>query len=346
MVLKRVLVAGGAGFIGSHTSVDLLEKGYEVVIADNLANSSDVAIKRIEKITGKSVTFHKVDLCDKEALFAMFASERPFDFVIHFAGLKAVGESVQKPLEYYYNNIFSTINLLRAMEHFHCTNLVFSSSATVYGSSPVPYTESSVAGQGISNPYGQTKYMIEQILKDWFAAKGGATGNWGITILRYFNPIGAHPSGLIGEDPFDIPNNLMPYLAQVTVGRRDCLTIFGDDYPTPDGTGVRDYLHVMDLAEGHTAALARLAAHNPTLDVYNLGSGKGVSVYELLHAMEKASGKPIPHRVGARREGDLAFSFSLPHKAKEELNWETKRSIEECCADVWRWQSSNPQGYR
>jgi UDP-glucose 4-epimerase len=341
-----VLVAGGAGYIGSHTAVDLLEKGFEVVVVDNFSNSSEEAIHRIEKITGNMVKFYKTDLCNKSALEQVFATEKRFDFVIHFAGLKAVGESVERPLQYYFNNIVSTIHLLQVMDEYDCTNIVFSSSATVYGSSPAPYVETSTVGQGITNPYGQTKHMIEQILQDWYIAKGAAKGKWGVVLLRYFNPIGAHTSGLIGEDPFDIPNNLMPYLAQVAVGRREFLTVFGDDYDTPDGTGVRDYLHVMDLAEGHTAALARLQTHSPTLDVYNLGSGSGVSVLELVSAMEKACGKPIPRKIGNRRTGDLAVSYSIPTKAKQELNWETKRSIADCCADVWRWQSGNPNGYR
>jgi UDP-glucose 4-epimerase len=340
-----VLVTGGAGYIGSHTVVDLLEQGYDVTIVDNLVNSSRACVQRVEQITGKSVAFHQADLTDKAALDKVFASEAKFDSVIHFAGLKAVGESVQKPLKYYQNNIMSTINLLEVMEAHGCKKLVFSSSATVYGDAPIPYSEESPAGHGITNPYGETKYMIEQILKSWYRSQGEEKSGWGIVILRYFNPIGAHPSGLIGEDPLGIPNNLMPYIAQVAVGRREYLTVFGDKYPTPDGTGVRDYLHVVDLAKGHTAALKWLETHDSKYEVFNLGTGKGMSVMEMIKAMERACGHPIPYKIGPPRAGDLPEFYSVPDKARNELGWATEKTIDDCCADTWRWQSKNPNGF-
>eukprot|EP00301_Raphidiophrys_heterophryoidea_P010562 c1572_g1_i1.p1 GENE.c1572_g1_i1~~c1572_g1_i1.p1 ORF type:complete len:370 (+),score=85.37 c1572_g1_i1:51-1112(+) len=342
--LGHVLVPGGAGYIGSHTVLDLLEQNYEVTVVDNLSNSSEECLKRVEELAKKKVTFHKVDLLDKEGLEAVFKSAK-FDFVVHFAGLKAVGESVQKPLLYYYTNIVATINLLEMMDKFGCHRIVFSSSATVYGSAPFPYHEDTPAGQGITNPYGQTKYTIENILRDFFESKGGVNGDWGMVILRYFNPIGAHPSGRIGEDPQGIPNNLMPYVAQVAVGRREHLTVFGNDYPTPDGTGVRDYLHVVDLAKGHTAALQRLRKQN-TFDIYNLGTGHGVSVLEMVSAMEKACGKKISYKFGPRRGGDLPEFFSNSTKANEELGWRTEKTIEDACIDTWNWQSKNPNGFR
>lgn len=342
----RVLVTGGAGYIGSHTVIDLISQGYEVVVVDDFSNSSAESLNRVEKLAGKPVKFYEVDVCDYEKFEAVFAGEARFDFVIHFAGLKAVGESVRLPIKYFRNNVTGTLNLLELMERFKCTKLVFSSSATVYGSMPPPFNEDCVTGQGITNPYGETKYTIEQILKYFFISKGAATGEWGISILRYFNPIGAHPSGLIGEDPYDVPNNLMPFIAQVAVGRREYLTIFGDDYETPDGTGVRDYLHVSDLAAGHTAALARLAQSSPTLDIYNLGTGKGVSVKEMLAAMSKACGRDLPFKIGPRRPGDVAVSYAVASKAEAELGWVAKKTLAEACEDVWRWQSQNPNGYR
>jgi UDP-glucose 4-epimerase len=343
---QRVLATGGAGYIGTHTVVDLLEKGYDVTIMDNLYNSSEEAINRVQQITGKSVKFFKVDCTDKSAVEEVFKNEPAFDVVIHFAGLKAVGESVSQPLTYFRVNLMCAINVLEVMDKYSCKKFIFSSSATVYGDAPVPYSESSPSGHGITNPYGETKYVIEMILKDWYTAKGGDAGDWGIVILRYFNPIGAHVSGLIGEDPQGIPNNLMPYLAQVSVGRREFLTIHGNDYPTVDGTGVRDYLHVVDLARGHTAAVTRLTQKNPTLDIYNLGTGKGVSVMEMLRGLEKACGKPIPFKVGPRRTGDLAEVYSVPSLAKDELGWVTEKTVEQCCEDTWRWQSANPNGFR
>eukprot|EP00299_Pterocystis_sp_00344_P009596 c4088_g1_i1.p1 GENE.c4088_g1_i1~~c4088_g1_i1.p1 ORF type:complete len:375 (-),score=96.48 c4088_g1_i1:16-1140(-) len=345
MVGKRVLVPGGAGYIGSHTVVDLLEQGYDVTVVDNLSNSSEESLRRVEKITGKSVKFYKIDLLDVVLLEKMFAEEAQFDFVIHFAGLKAVGESVHKPLLYFQNNLMSTINLISMMDKYNCRKLVFSSSATVYGSAPFPYSETTQAGVGITNPYGETKWVNEMMLKDWFHAKGGENSGWGFAILRYFNPIGAHPSGLIGEDPYGIPNNLMPFIAQVAVGKREFLTVFGDDYPTVDGTGVRDYLHVVDLAKGHTAALARLTSKSSTYDVYNLGTGHGVSVMQMVKAMEAACGHPIPFKVGPRRPGDLPEFYSASDKAREELGWVATKTIDDCCVDTWKWQSGNPHGY-
>ena len=333
----NILVTGGAGYIGSHTVVTLLNEGHDVIVADNLTNSSPIAIDRVGEITGKSVTFHEADIQDKEVLSTIF-SQHDIDAVIHFAGLKAVGESVAEPLLYYRTNIDSTLTLLEVMEQFSVRKLIFSSSATVYGSAPVPYSETSQVGTGITNPYGQTKYMIEQIIKDTAAANPENE----FTVLRYFNPIGAHPSGLIGEHPNGIPNNLMPYITQVATGNRDKLTIFGDDYDTIDGTGVRDYIHVVDLAEGHLSALN----HSKTgFSAYNLGTGKGVSVLQLVQSFERASGQTIPYTVAARRPGDLPESYAATEKAGVELGWSTALSIEVCCKDSWNWQSNNPNGY-
>jgi UDP-glucose 4-epimerase len=333
----KLLVTGGAGYIGSHTVVELLTKGHDVVVIDNLSNSSREAIKRVEEITGKSVEFHEADVRNRQALDTIFAAG-DIDAVIHFAGLKAVGESVEKPLMYYENNIDSTLVLIEAMQASGVKKLVFSSSATVYGSAPIPYSEDSVVGQGITNPYGRTKYFIEEIIRDVTVADPTFEG----TILRYFNPIGAHPSGRIGEDPSGIPNNLMPYITQVATGRREKLNVFGGDYETVDGTGVRDYIHVDDLAAGHVAAIEH---SKPGFEAYNLGSGVGVSVLELVHAFEKASGQDIPYEIVDRRAGDLPEFYARADKAREVLGWSVQRSLEDACADSWRWQSQNPHGY-
>lgn len=335
-----ILVTGGAGYIGSHTCVELLNAGYDVVVVDNLYNSSEEALKRVEKITGKSVTFYEADILDRPAMDAVFDKE-DIDSVIHFAGLKAVGESVAKPLEYYHNNITGTLVLCDAMRNHGVKNIIFSSSATVYGDPAfVPITEECPKGK-ITNPYGQTKGMLEQILTDFHVADP----EWNVVLLRYFNPIGAHESGLIGEDPKGIPNNLVPYIAQVAVGKLECLGVFGDDYPTHDGTGVRDYIHVVDLAVGHVKALKKIE-EKAGVCIYNLGTGIGYSVLDVVKAYEKACGKPINYAIKARRPGDIATCYSDAKKAKEELGWVAERGIEEMCADSWRWQSNNPDGYR
>lgn len=335
-----ILVAGGAGYIGSHTCVELLNAGYEVVVVDNLYNSSEEALKRVETITGKAVTFYQVDLLDKPALDDVFKKES-ISSVINFAGLKAVGESVRKPLEYYHNNITGTLNLCDVMRNHGVKNIIFSSSATVYGDPAfVPITEECPKGQ-ITNPYGQTKGMLEQILTDLHVADP----EWNVVLLRYFNPIGAHESGLIGEDPKGIPNNLVPYIAQVAVGKLERLGVFGNDYPTHDGTGVRDYIHVVDLAKGHVKALKKLTPGSG-VSIYNLGTGNGYSVLDVLHAYEKACGKELPYEVKERRAGDIATCYCDAAKAKNELGWVAEKGIEDMCADSWRWQSSNPDGYR
>lgn len=335
-----ILVTGGAGYIGSHTCVELLEAGYEVVAMDNLSNSSEESLRRVEKITGKQVKFYKADLLDRESMEAIFAKEK-IDSVIHFAGLKAVGESVAKPLEYYHNNITGTLLLCDVMRHHNVKNIVFSSSATVYGDPAfVPITEDCPKGQ-ITNPYGQTKSMLEQILTDI----NKADPTWNVILLRYFNPIGAHKSGLIGEDPKGIPNNLVPYIAQVAVGKLSCLSVYGDDYPTHDGTGVRDYIHVVDLAVGHVKALKKIK-ENAGVCIYNLGTGNGYSVLDVVKAYEKACGKTIQYEIKERRAGDIATCYADALKAKTELSWESERGIEEMCEDSWRWQSGNPDGYR
>lgn len=335
-----ILVAGGAGYIGSHTCVELLNAGYEVVVVDNLYNSSEEALKRVEKITGKALTFYQVDLLDKPSLDEVFKKER-IDSVINFAGLKAVGESVRKPLEYYHNNITGTLNLCDVMRNHGVKNIIFSSSATVYGDPAfVPITEECPKGQ-ITNPYGQTKGMLEQILTDLHVADP----EWNVVLLRYFNPIGAHESGLIGEDPKGIPNNLVPYIAQVAVGKLERLGVFGNDYPTHDGTGVRDYIHVVDLAKGHVKALKKLAPGSG-VSIYNLGTGNGYSVLDVLHAYEKACKKTLPYEIKERRPGDIATCYCDATKAKDELGWVAEKGIEEMCEDSWRWQSSNPDGYR
>jgi len=333
----KVLLTGGAGYIGSHTAVELLENDYEVVVIDNLSNSCIGALERVEEITQKKLTFYETDLCNLEELESVFKKEKP-DSVMHFAGLKAVGESVEKPLLYYNNNLVSTLNLLKTMLKYDVKKLIFSSSATVYGSSPAPCSEDSPTGIGIANPYGQTKYMIECILQDVALAYN----DFKIVALRYFNPIGAHESGLIGEDPNGIPNNLMPIILQVAVGKREKLMIFGNDYDTVDGTGVRDYIHVVDLAKGHISALEHL---RNGFDVFNLGSGKGFSVLEMIHTFEKVTGRKVPYEITSRRAGDLATVFANVNKAKKVLQWETEKSIEDMCKDGWRWQERSPDGY-
>lgn len=335
----NVLVTGGTGYIGSHTVVELLGAGHSVVVVDNLSNSSVESLKRVEKITGTKVPFYQLDLRDTTELDTIFAKYK-FDAVIHFAGLKAVGESVQKPLLYYENNLGSTFSLLHVMREHSVKQLVFSSSATVYGTPEnLPLTEDSPVGIGLTNPYGQTKYMIEQILRDITVSEP----DFSISILRYFNPIGAHESGFIGEDPSGIPNNIMPFISQVAVGKRDKLSIFGNDYDTPDGTGVRDYIHVVDLARGHLAALSHM---HPGVDIYNLGTGHGTSVLELVHAFETASSKPIPYEVSPRRSGDIASCYADVQKAQIGLSWKAEKSTADACQDSWRWQSQNPNGYR
>ena len=335
-----ILVTGGAGYIGSHTCVELLREGYEVVVVDNLYNSSEEALNRVKQITGKEVKFYNVDVLDREALDQVFKKES-IDSVIHFAALKAVGESVAKPLEYYQNNITGTLTLCDVMRNNGVKNIVFSSSATVYGDPAfVPITEDCPKGK-ITNPYGQTKSMMEQILTDLHVADP----EWNVILLRYFNPIGAHESGLIGEDPKGIPNNLVPYIAQVAVGKLACLGVFGDDYDTPDGTGVRDYIHVVDLAVGHVKAIKKLE-DKEGVSIYNLGTGKGYSVLDVVKAYEKACGKPIKYEIKPRRPGDIAQCYADPTKAEKELGWVAERGIEEMCADSWRWQSMNPDGYR
>ncbi|MDD5972177.1 MAG: UDP-glucose 4-epimerase GalE [Spirochaetales bacterium] len=334
-----ILVAGGAGYIGSHTCVELLNAGYDVVVVDNLVNSSAKALERVEQITGKSVKFYEVDLLDKCALEEVFKKEK-IESVINFAGLKAVGESVHKPLEYYHNNITGTLNLCFVMREFGVKNIIFSSSATVYGDPAfVPITEDCPKGK-ITNPYGQTKSMLEQVLTDLHTADP----EWNVVLLRYFNPIGAHASGLIGEDPKGIPNNLVPYIAQVAIGKLEALGVFGDDYPTHDGTGVRDYIHVVDLAVGHVKALKRFES-NTGVSIYNLGTGHGYSVLDVLHAYEKACGKSLKYQIKPRRPGDIATCYCDATKAKEELGWVAERGIEEMCASSWKWQSMNPNGY-
>ena len=334
----NILITGGAGYIGTHTIIELINDGHTVVVDDNLSNSSQESLKRVEKITNTKISFYKIDVRDKIALDKVF-NENKIDAVIHFAGLKAVGESVKKPIEYYSNNLDSTLVLLETMKKYNVKKIVFSSSATVYGNpSELPLTENAQVGVGITNPYGQTKFMIEQILQD--LSKSDET--FEIIILRYFNPIGAHISGLIGEDPNDIPNNLMPYIAQVAVGKLEKVNVFGNDYDTPDGTGIRDYIHVVDLARGHVAALRKI---KPGAEIYNLGTGKGVSVFELISEFSKACGKELPYQVVGRREGDIASLYASAEKALKELGWKAEKTIEEACADSWRWQSNNPNGY-
>ena len=334
-----ILVTGGMGYIGSHTCVELLERDMEVVIVDNLCNSKTEAMKRVENITGKAPVFYELDVRDKEKLSAVF-ERHSIDCVIHFAGLKAVGESVEKPMLYYDNNLNSTITLCRVMARHGCKRIIFSSSATVYsGDNEMPLTEDSKTGN-CTNPYGWTKYYGEQILRD--IAK--ADPEWSVVLLRYFNPVGAHKSGSIGEDPKGIPNNLMPYISQVAIGRRDHLSVFGNDYPTPDGTGVRDYIHVVDLARGHVAAINYLMNHTGT-EVFNLGTGVGYSVLDMVHAFESANGVKVPYEITPRRAGDLPTCYSSPEKSARVLGWKAEHTLEDMCRDSFRWQTQNPQGY-
>lgn len=335
---KTLLVTGGAGYIGSHTCVELLQAGYGVVVADNLCNSRREVFGRIERIAGRAVTFHECDVRDAAALRGIFR-EHAIDAVLHFAGLKAVGESVDRPIEYYDNNVGGTLALCRAMAEAGVRKLVFSSSATVYGDpDAVPVREDHPLRP--TNPYGHSKAMIETILQDFFRSDPA----WKIALLRYFNPVGAHESGLIGEDPGGVPNNLLPFIAQVAVGRREALNVYGNDYPTPDGTGVRDYIHVVDLARGHLAALEKLATTSEVLSV-NLGTGRGYSVLEMVEAFRRASGRDIPYRIVARRPGDVAACYADPALAARLLGWRAERGLERICRDAWRWQSMNPDGY-
>lgn len=334
-----ILVTGGTGFIGSHTVVELINAGKEVVIVDNFSNSKPEVLNRIEKITGTRPVFYQADLLDKPAIDRIF-EEQKIDAVIHFAGFKAVGESVHKPLEYYHNNITGTLMLCQSMKEHQCKRIVFSSSATVYGmNNPVPFKEGMPTSA--TNPYGYTKVMIEQILSDLHIADP----EWSVVLLRYFNPIGAHDSGLIGEDPNGIPNNLLPYVSQVAIGKLPCLSVYGDDYDTVDGTGVRDYIHVVDLARGHVAAIKKLE-QKPGLFICNLGTGHGYSVLDVINAFSKACGKEIPYVIDPRRPGDIAECWCDPSKAKRELGWEAQYGIEEMCAHSWNWQSHNPDGYK
>ncbi len=340
-----ILVTGGAGFIGSHTIVELIQAGHNVIAIDNLSNSSKKAIDRAEQITGGKIVFYQADIRDFDKMDAIL-KRHGADCCIHFAGFKAVGESVSKPLEYYENNIYGTLSLAKALSRNGCKNIIFSSSSTVYGEpSQIPITEQCPKGI-CSNPYGWTKWMQEQILSDLHTADiQNKDGNpWNVVLLRYFNPIGAHPSGLMGENPRGIPNNLMPYITQVAVGRLEKLHVFGNDYPTPDGTGVRDYIHVVDLAKGHVKALKAIE-NKCGVAVYNLGTGKGYSVLEIVHAFEKASGVKIPYVIDGRRPGDLASYYSDPSKAERELGWKAQFGIEEMCRDSWNWQKNNPEGY-
>lgn len=337
--MKHILVTGGSGFIGSHTVLELLEENYQVTVFDNLSNSKKESLNRVEKLTGRSLDFHVADLLDKNSLRKVFSSQA-FDSVIHFAGLKAVGESVEKPLLYYQNNVAGTLNLCEVMLEFGVKNLVFSSSATVYGdpeSSPI--TEESPLKS--VNPYGATKLIIENILKDLFHSDP----SWSIALLRYFNPVGAHESGEIGEDPNGIPNNLMPFVTQVAVGKRDKLSVFGDGYPTKDGTGIRDYIHVKDLAKGHLKALEKITADRG-LHIYNLGTGKGSSVLDVVEAFETATGIKIPYEITPRRSGDAAICYADASKAGRELGWRTEKSLLDMCRDAWNWQQKNPEGYQ
>ena len=339
----KVFVTGGAGFIGSHTCVELLDAGHTVVVVDNLCNSSKESLKRIKKITGKDVKFYKADIRDEKKLDRIVAAEAPFDATIHFAALKAVGESVQLPLKYYQNNLGGTFTLLKVLAAHNCKNIVFSSSATVYGQpQSVPIRED-FPTPGCTNPYGWTKLMMEQVFKD----VQKADPSWNVILLRYFNPIGAHESGLIGEDPAGIPNNLLPYVAQVAIGRLKELSVFGNDYPTPDGTGVRDYIHVVDLANAHLKAVEKLGkVKKYGLKIINLGTGNGYSVLQIVKAFEKASGRKVPYAIKARRPGDVAECWADPSFALKELGWKAKRGIDKMCEDLWRWQSMNPYGFK
>ena len=334
-----VLVTGGAGYIGSHTCVELLERDFDIVVVDNLVNSSAKSLDRVKQITGKDFPYYELDIRDKAALDKIFEAHK-IDCVMHFAGLKAVGESVAKPLEYYDNNLFTTITLCKSMGEHGVKQIIFSSSATVYnGDNEMPLREDSRTGN-CTNPYGWTKYMSEQILRD--LAK--ADPEWSVVLLRYFNPIGAHPSGLIGEDPQGLPNNLMPFISQTAIGRRECLSVFGNDYDTPDGTGIRDYIHVVDLAQGHVAAVAYMQEHKGE-SVFNLGTGTGYSVLDMVKAFERVTGKAVPYKITERRPGDLGMVYASPEKSAQVLGWKAQFGLDEMCRDTWNWQSQNPMGY-
>ncbi|MDN4526712.1 UDP-glucose 4-epimerase GalE [Fictibacillus fluitans] len=334
----NILVTGGAGYIGSHTCIELLNAGYKVIVADNLSNSSKESLERVKEITGKELLFYSVDLLHAGEIESIF-KENTIDAVIHFAGLKAVGESVDQPLRYYQNNISGTLNLIEAMEKYNVFKLVFSSSATVYGAqNTVPFNEEALLGA--TNPYGRTKLMIEEMLRDLYVSNS----RWSIALLRYFNPVGAHESGRIGEDPNGIPNNLVPYITQVAVGKLPMLKVFGNDYPTRDGTGVRDYIHVTDLAYGHVKAIEKLATTHG-VEAYNLGTGMGYSVLEMIQAFEAASGRSVPYEMVSRRQGDIAVCYADVTKAYKELNWKAAKGLKEMCEDSGRWQNNNPQGY-
>ena len=336
--METILVTGGAGYIGSHTVLELLNKGYNVVVMDNLCNSSKESLRRVEELTGKKVTFYETDIRDAEGTDKIFKAHK-IDAVIHFAGLKAVGESCQIPLKYYENNIGGTVTLLEVMQKNNVKKIIFSSSATVYGTPErLPLDEN--CRLSTTNPYGSTKLMLETVLQDLYKSDN----EWNVILLRYFNPVGAHPSGLIGEDPRGIPNNLMPYIAQTAAGRREYLSVFGNDYPTPDGTGVRDYLHVVDLARGHVAAMDYMAERKGVF-VFNLGTGHGYSVLDMVHAFEKATGKKVPYKIAPRRAGDVAEVYCDPGKAERELGWKAEHSLEDMCRDSWNWQSKNPNGF-
>lgn len=335
-----ILVTGGAGYIGSHTCVELLNAGYEITVVDNLYNSSPKSLDRVKELTGKDFKFYECDIRDTDGMDKIF-KENKIDAVIHFAGLKAVGESCEKPLEYYDNNIGGTLKLCEVMRNNNCKNIVFSSSATVYGMNNISPLKETMKTGGTTNPYGTTKYMIEIILEDLCKADS----EWNVTLLRYFNPIGAHKSGRIGENPNGIPNNLMPYITQVAIGKREFLSVYGDDYDTHDGTGVRDYIHVVDLAEGHVKAVDNILEGNKGVQVFNLGTGVGYSVLDIVKAFNKAYGKELPYKIAPRRAGDIATCYSDPTKAKEVLGWVAKRGIEEMCEDSWRWQKGNPNGF-
>lgn len=336
----NILVTGGAGFIGSHTCVELLNAGYDIIVVDNYYNSSPKSLERVKELTGKDFKSYECDIRDTAGMDKIF-KENKIDAVIHFAGLKAVGESCEKPIEYYDNNIGGTLKLCDVMRNNGCKNIVFSSSATVYGMNNISPLKETMKTGGTTNPYGTTKYMIEIILEDICKADS----EWNATLLRYFNPIGAHKSGRIGENPNGIPNNLMPYITQVAIGKRPFLSVYGDDYDTHDGTGVRDYIHVVDLAEGHVKAVDNILEGSKGVQVFNLGTGMGYSVLDIVKAFNKAYGKELPYKIAPRRPGDLAVCYSDPSKAKEVLGWEAKRGIEEMCEDSWRWQSNNPNGY-
>ena len=335
--MSTILVTGGCGYIGSHTVLELLNKNYDVVVVDNFSNSNPEGLRRVQQITGKTVTFYEADIRDAETMDKIFSAHN-FDAVIHFAAFKAVGESCRLPLKYYENNISGTVSLLQIMEKHNVKKVVFSSSATVYGD-PERLPLDETCRLSTTNPYGSTKLMMEMIMQDLYKADNA----WNIILLRYFNPVGAHESGLIGEDPKGIPYNLMPYVAQVASGKLACINVFGDDYDTPDGTGVRDYIHVVDLALGHIAAIER--CQESGVHIYNLGTGRGYSVLEMIKAFEKACGKTLPYKIAPRRSGDIASCYAAPDKAKNELGWEAKFGIEEMCASQWKWQSGNPNGY-